>query len=155
MFFESIYRWFISWFGSDLAQHLKGWDETAGNYIKPNFFLDFGIITLVVVALSCILYYYIIDHPRQNRRCKWLCWLLSVAGLNLLIAFVISFKDVIAGNISPDIATTISLLHCLGFGLTNFVISALFFLIISFVIKLLSKSNILPSRNCEHSPFKF
>jgi hypothetical protein len=155
MSFENIYRWFISLFGSDLAEHLKGWDETAGNYIKPNFFLYFGIITLAVVALGCILYYYIIDHPRQNRWWIWLYWLLSVAVLNFFIAFCISFKDVIAGNISQNIATTISWFNCLGFSFANCIISALSFFIISVVIQLLSKFNILPSRNCEHSPFKF
>jgi hypothetical protein len=151
MFFENIYRWFIS---SDLAEHLKGWDQAASDYIKTNLFWWVDIATLVIVLLACITYYYFLDHPRQNRWWKWLVvWLLPVAFLNFLIAFGISFNDVIAENISPDLV--ISWLHCLGFGLTNFVISALFFLIISFVIKLLSKFNIYPSINCEHSPFKF
>jgi len=143
--FETIYRWFISLYGSNLAEHLSGWDEAMGDYTKSNLFSITGIITLVIVLVMCFTYYYFLNHPRQNRWWKWmLFWLLPTAIVNLFIAFGITFSDVLADNISSDLLP-ITWVNCLGFGLTNFIISALFFIIISFLIK-------WGSRNCKHSP---
>ena len=144
--FETIYRLFISLFGSNLAEHLSGWDETVGDYTKSNLFLITGIIILAVVLIACVMYYYVLNHPRQNRWWKWLLfWLLPVAVLNFVISFGITLSDVLAGNISSDISN-ISWLDCLGFGFANFIISALFFAVISFGIKWWSQ-------NCKHSPW--
>lgn len=144
--FETIYRKFISLFGSNLAEHLSGWDETIGGYSKSNIFSIVGIITLALVIIACVTYYYFLNHPRQNRWWKWLLiWLLPIAVLNFTIGFGVTFVDMLSENISSDIAD-ISWLNCLGFGFTNFIISALLFLFISFLIK-------WGSQNCKYSPF--
>ena len=144
--FETIYRWFISLFESNLAEHLRGWDEAVGDYSKSNLFTIVGIITLAIVFMVCVIYYYILNHPRQNRWWKWLFfWLLPVAVLNFFIAFGITLTDMFAENISSDLLP-ITWLNCLGFGFTNFIISALLFVFISFTIK-------WGSSNCKYSPF--
>jgi len=146
--FETVYRWFISLFGSNLAEHLSGWDETVGDYTKSNLFSVVGIVTLAIVLVACVTYYYVLNHPRQNRWWKWLLfWLLPVAILNFFIAFGITLTDVIADNISSDLLP-ITWLNCLGFGFTNFIISALLFVINSFFIK-------WGSQNCKYSPFNY
>lgn len=144
--FETIYRKFISLFGSNLAEHLSGWDETIGDFSKSNIFSIVGIITLTIVLIACATYYYFLNHPRQNKWWKWLLiWLLPVAVLNFVIGFGITFADILSEKVSSDIAD-ISWLNCLGFGFTNFIISALLFLFISFLIK-------WGSQNCKYSPF--
>ena len=145
---ETVYRWFISLFGSNLAEHLSGWDETVGDYAKSNLFSVVGIVTLAIVLVACVTYYYVLNHPRQNRWWKWLLfWLLPVAILNFFIAFGITLTDVIADNISSDLLP-ITWLNCLGLGFTNFIISALLFVINSFLIK-------WGSQNCKYSPFNY
>ncbi|MDR0811079.1 MAG: hypothetical protein LBN23_02215 [Paludibacter sp.] len=144
--FEDIYREFSGLFGSNLAEHLRGWDEAAGDYAKTNLFSIVGIIALATALVACVTYYYILNHPRQNRWQKWMFfWLLPVAVVNFFVAFGITYKDVLADNISSDIAQ-VSWLKCLGFGFVNFIVSAIFFTLISFVIH-------WGSRNCKYSPF--
>jgi hypothetical protein len=151
--FETIYRWFIGLFGYNLAEHLSGWDVAKGDYVKTNLFSQCGIIALISAALVCVTYYYIINHPRFNRLWSWAIMLGIVAFGNFAWAFYISLHDVVAENISSDIAD-ISWDDCFGFGLTNFIVSAVLFVAISLIISLIIKwGRGLPSSNCKYSPF--
>ena len=143
--FETIYRWFISLFGSNLAEHLSGWDEVTGDYSKINIFSLVGIITLIITIVLCFAYYYLINHPRFNRWWSWLIVLITAAVINFGIAFGLTFSDNLNDNISSDIAD-ISYFNCLGFGFTNVIVSSLYFVIISLIIK-------WGSRNAKYSPF--
>lgn len=144
--FETIYRWFISLFGTNLAEHLSGWDEAAGDYSKTNLFTIIGIITLSVAIVVCVIYYYVLNHPRQNRWWKWLLfWLLPVAVFGFIVAFATTVSDVLSDNVSSNIAD-IRGLDCLGFGFANLIIASLFFIICSVIIKWWSS-------NCKNSPF--
>jgi hypothetical protein len=152
--FETIYRWSISLFGSNLAEHLSGWDEAKGDYTKLNLFLIIGIIALASAVFVCLTYYYFYNHPRQNHWNKWLLlWLLPVAVINLFVASGITYYDVMNDYISSDLLP-VYWYNCLGFGLTNFIVSAGWFVIISLIIKMVGV--IVPkwsSRNCKYSPF--
>jgi drug/metabolite transporter (DMT)-like permease len=143
---EIIYRWFTNLFGSDLAEHLSGWDDTAGDYTKSNLFSIIGIVALIIAIVLCVAYYYIYNHPRFNRWWSWLIVLLTVVVVNFGIGFAKMLTDLHNDKISPDIAPNISNFDCLGFGLANLIVSASFFIICSFIIK-------WGSRNCKHSPF--
>ena len=142
---ETIYKWFGGLFSSDLAEHLSGWDETAGDYVKTNLFSLVGAITLCIAILFCVSYYYIINHPRFNRWWNWLSVLFVLAVLNFGIALWLTISDLSKGNISSDIAS-VSVVDCISFGFVNLIIGSLFFIICSLIIK-------WGSRNCKFSPF--
>lgn len=141
---ETIYRWFTDWYGSNLAEHLSGWDEIAGDYVKANLFNDIGIWTLIIIVAECVWYYYILNHPRANRKWIWMIRLGGVALINFFFAFGKVYHDLRAGNVSSDISN-ISGFECMGFGVVNFILSIFFFTICSFIIK-------WRSRNCKYSP---
>jgi len=145
--FETIYRWFISFYGSDLGKHLGGWDVDTGAFTKTDIFTISGIIVLVTTLFTGATYYYIYDHPRMNRWWKWLLfWLTPVTLVNFFAAFLMAYTDVLSENVSTDL--TVYWYSCLGFGFVNFIISAIFFIIVSFCFS-------FGSRNNRYSPFNF
>ena len=141
---ETIYRWFISLYGSNLAEHLSGWDQATVGYTKANIFSLAGIIALIIAITLCVAYYYLINHPRFNRWWNWLTVLIIVAVINFGIGFGLALSDVLNGNISSDLLP-ITWIDCLGFGFANLIIASLFFIICSFIIK-------WGSRNAKYSP---
>jgi hypothetical protein len=143
--FEGIYNWFVPLFGENMAEHLKGWDGIEGDYTKANLYVLYGGVALVSAFLFCILYYYVFNHPRWNR---WLHWVgvLTVFGMvNFVFGWVYTLSDLSTHNISEDIVSGISLIAFPLVGVVNFILSAVFFTIFSFIIK-------WGSRNCKHSP---
>lgn len=146
--FGTIYCWFESLFGQNLAEHLWGWDESTGDYIKTNLFNVVGIIAVVIALLMSFGFYRVLNHPRFNRWWSWLIVLGIVGVTNLFIGFYFPFADLVNDNISADITEFISVADCWMFGVANFIVSVSFFFIFSFFLKKWSS-------NCKRSPFAF
>ena len=143
-----LYRPLERLFGSNLAEHLRGWWENS--YSEANRFDIVGLIMLGVVAAFCLTYYFWINHPRFNRWLSWLVMLLGAAFINLGIAIVISTR----GRISPDLVEHISFINHLGFGAANFILSVVFFILGSLACLYWIKLTNLGGYNCKYSPFK-
>ena len=141
MFFEAIYRWFASFFGGDMADYLSGYicpsEETEGGYIGNNQFIMYGFIALgIALAVAAIFYFF--NHPKFNKFWSWLLMLLLVGVSNFVIAIAMLWNEwytvgtaecLIAGeNGGIDGAT------CIGFAFANFIVSGIFFIVISVVI---------------------
>jgi hypothetical protein len=155
-FLGEIYCWFESLFGLYLADHLWGYNCNTQQFDGANIFNQVGLITVVVSLCIVLLYYYVINHPEFNR---WKSWLLML-GISGIIHFFIAYGWVVAdymngtigdclmymrdanGNI---IAELISESDCIMFGVANFIISALWFILFSFLLK-------WKSRSANHSP---
>ena len=154
MFFETIYRWFASLFGGDMADFLSGYEcpseGSEGGYLASNQFLMYGFIALGIALAVVLIYYYIINHPRFNRWWSWLLMLVVVGSSNLLIGALMTLEDLAAGNIGECLINGgnggISDSNCWMFGLANFFVSAVFFVILSISLKWWSRS-------CKYSPF--
>ena len=154
MFFEAIYRWFISLYGYDLADYLSGYvcpsEESEGGYLASNQFLVYGFVALGIAFVVTLIYYYVINHPRFNKLWSWLIVLLLVGISNLLIGALMTIGDLGAGNIGDCLINGenggIYNSNCWMFGLANFLISAAFFIIFSVGLKWWSK-------NCKRTPF--
>jgi hypothetical protein len=150
--FKWIYSLFESWFGSGLNKYLAGYDcVNQATNTQENLFSPIGISTLIITGAIAILYYYAINSTRFNR---WWSW-VSMLGLSSIINAVLAFFW-INGNyndgsiqeclIKSDTgAILIDISNIIKFGLGNFVISVVFFIIISAIIK-------WGSRNCKYSP---
>lgn len=154
MFFETIYRWFSSFFGGDMADYLAGWicetDEKEGCYCGNNQFIMYGLIALSISLAIMLIYYYVINHPRFNKWWSWVLMLLLVGISNFAIAigrlwdeyYTVGTAEclIAGGNGGIDRNTVI------GFGFANFIVSALFFIIFSIGLKWWST-------NCKRTPF--
>jgi hypothetical protein len=154
MLFETIYRWFASLFGGDLADYLSGYicssEETEGGYLGSNQFVMYGFIALAIALVIVVIYYYGINHPRFNKWWSWLLMLLLVGLSNLFIGALMTSGDLAAGEIGDCLINGenggIYDSNCWMFGLANFIVSVLFFIIFSVGLKWWST-------NCKRSPF--
>lgn len=156
-FFGNIYSWFESFFGRELSEHLWGYECETGTYLT-NLYNQVGWVTLLISLLCAVLFYYVINHPRFNRWWSWVIMLLVNGLINFYYAFQFTLSDFNSGKISDclmyirneDTGEVVSKLiteaNCTMFGYGNFIISTLFFVIISFIIK-------WKSRNAKHAPF--
>jgi len=141
MFFETIYRWFASFFGGDMADYLSGYicpsEESEGGYLGTNQYITFGFIALFTALLISFLFYFL-NHPKFNKFWNWLLMLLLVGILNFVIAISMLWNQwynvgtvecLISGANGGINGTT-----CIGFAITNFIVSSVFFIIISIII---------------------
>ena len=139
MFFETIYRWFATLFGGDMADYLSGYvcpsEETEGGYIGNNQFVMYGFIALGIALAVMLIYYYVINNPRFIKWWHWLLMLVLVGLSNLFIGAVMALNDLNAGNIGDCLINGenggIFNSNCWMFGLANFFVSAIFFIIFS------------------------
>ena len=156
----NIYCWFESLFGQFLGEYLWGYNCQTELYSNKNLFNSIGIITIGISLVFVLAYYYLplilFNHPRSNRWWNWLI-ILIVAGIaNFFVAYGWTINDFLNGNIgdclmySRDsegniISELIEKKDCWLFGLSNFFISAMFFIAWSIILK-------WGSRNCKYSP---
>ncbi len=153
----TIYCWFKSFFGLDLAEHLWGWDMTTGDYTKANQFNSIGLYMIILTLFLVIFFYYILNHPRFNRWWNWLIVLGVNLFLNFLYAWRITLSDLNTNAISDDllyvrnpdtgqiISQKIVESNCVYFGITNAIIATIVFILLSFMLRWWS-------RNCSTCP---
>jgi len=156
----NIYCWFESLFGQNLAEYLWGYNCDTGEYNSINLFNSIGLITIFITFILVLAYYYLplllFNHPRSNRWWNWLIILLIAGAINFFIGYGWTINDFLDGNIGdclmytrdPDgniISQLINKKDCWLFGLSNFIVSAMFFVLWSSILK-------WGSRNCKHSP---
>lgn len=78
-FFGSVYCLFEDVFGLELANYL--WGNLSPDQ-QTNMYVPIGFTMLAVSLLVCLLYYYIIDHPKLAKWWGWLIFLGSNAAVN-------------------------------------------------------------------------
>lgn len=150
-FFESIYcSLFENFFGVDLGDFLSG---VANLDYQTNLFFWIGLAMLLSSILFVVLYYYIINHPRLNRLWGWLIFLGAAAFINFIVGWQWTLHHLLNNHmyrIDPSTGAKIALnvkgTNCLAFGLSDFIISALTFVIFTFILRWWS-------RNCSRTPF--
>jgi hypothetical protein len=158
--FETIYRWFVSFFGGDMADYLSGFicqvaDSEGKIIVEEGFFGNnqystYGLIALLSALAVMLVYYYGINHPRFNRWWSWLVMLFIVGAANFGVAVGMLWNEwytvgtaeclIAGGNGGIDGNS------CLGFGFAHSIIAILFFIIFSLAFKWWST-------NCKYSPF--
>ena len=155
--FETIYCWLDSFFGISLEQYLQGFSCATQGYTSANQFNLYGGVALGLAAFVMILYYYIINHPRQNRWWIWMLYGLAVGIINFIVAAWKTIYDLNNGLIDDClvnmrdssgyiIGQLITTTDCIGFAVVNLLWSMVFYAILSVLFKWFST-------NCKHSPF--
>lgn len=149
-FFGSIYCIFEDFFGLDLAEYLWG---DLSPHSTTNRYIGIGFWMLGISLVVCLVFYYLIDHPKLNR---WWCWLIAL-GVNGVINFFVGrwwvltdYYDGKMVEIDPisrlEVSLNIGITEILCFGVTNMVLSIFAFSIFSLMFKWWSK-------NCSTAPF--
>lgn len=156
-----IYCLFESLFGQHLAEYLWGYNCETQVYDNKNLFNVIGLITISLTVLFVIGYYYLpcwlFNHPRSNRWWNWLIILVVAGIINFFIAYGWTINDFLNGMIGDClmyvrdsegniVAQLIYQSDCLLFGVANFLVTILVFILSSLLIKWWS-------RNCKYSPF--
>lgn len=156
-FVGRLYCFFESLFGEKLGEYLWGWNCYDEDYTNPNLFPRIALWTLIVSMIVVVVYYYVLDHPRLNR---WWHWMTSLL-LNSILCFFLAawwisedynsglIGDCLMQEVDSDgyiIAEYITADSLGGFALANSIISVLFFIVLTFVIKWWST-------NCKRTPF--
>jgi hypothetical protein len=144
-FLQDIYCSLFEWlFGTELANYISGWNPIEEIETIPFPINIIGSIAIIIAIFFALFYYYVLNHPRFNRWWSWLIVMAAVGLINLFIGYGMTMSDVVNGLVPFE--NNITGFNCWMFGVANFLMSSLFYFIISFIIKWWS-------RNCKHSPF--
>ena len=128
-FFSRLYcNFFEDLFGHDLAVFL---DSHIVFIQQGNMFVAAAFMMMCVTLFAIVAYYYVIDHPKLADFPGWLMFLCICVVANILLGWL-WVRDIGLGC-------------CLGFGITNGILSIPAFIIMSFLCKWYS-------RNCLRTP---
>ncbi len=149
-FFGSIYCWFESFFGIELADYLWGLSSPLS---PTNSFIGIGLWMLGISLAMVILYYYVVNHPRLNNWWGWLIFLAANAVINFLVGWQLVLKDYYEGKMvtidqstNLEVPLNIGESQIMAFGVSNMILSIFAFIIFSYICKWWSN-------NCSHAPF--
>lgn len=150
-FWGSIYCWFFEeFYGLQLADYL--WGELSPIQTE-NMYFGIGLSMFCISLFIAVLFYYILPFPRLNNWWGWSIFLLLNAVINFFVGWQWVLKDYYAGNmiiINPatnlEEALLIQESDLFCFGVSNMILSAMCFFIISLIIKWWSA-------NCPKAPF--
>ena len=145
-FFEFFYK-LKNFYGAELYEHLKGWDDAMMDY-NPDYnqFPSICASTFAICCVAFVLFYYVINSPRFNRWWSWFIVLIIVGGSAYGWGYQVVNVDVINQSIAPSLIAKIGLLNATMFGLYNSSLATVIFLVLSIGLRHWSK-------NCKHSPW--
>ena len=131
-FFNSVYYYLRSLYSQELDNYL---------YSTIPGYLHLGIILLVSTVIVCVVFYYMLAPVRNQAR-----WWFVYAGINAIInigsGLYYTVTPLINNQINPD--EEWSYLDCFGFCIANVIVSFVFFVAISLLIKWGSIAKFVP-----------
>ena len=147
-FFASLYEWFglNPLYSTDMGDQLRGWDITCTDYIGTPWYVIIGWIMITTTAVFYALQYHIIDSSRWKNKTHWWIFALIIVLANFLVAFLIPYNSIQAGDYCNQLNISVS--DCVGFGLSNAVWSFILFAVITTIPVFRRFSN-----NCRHTTF--
>lgn len=130
----------------DMGDFLRGWDSVSQQYVLTPWYLYIGWLMIALTALMYAFQYHIIDSSRCNKKQHWWFFALLIITLNFLIAFLVPFNALQAGDVSADLH--LNVVDCIGFGVSNALWSLILFMLLTSF-----KFPRLLSGNCRHTTF--
>jgi hypothetical protein len=124
-----------------LGEHLQGLDpHKCDQYTGQSIYNLVFIYLFVINSLIVINYYYgLFNRVPWNVWWKWLLNILIGASIMYIIAFMYPNNDLSTGNYCKDLHMHTS--DCVGFGLTAFIYSLVWSVVLSLLIKWKSSVN--------------
>lgn len=141
----NFYCLFQSLFGNSMADYLWGLNIQTSDYSEINQFFQFGLVSLISAIVIAIVYYFVINAASLSKTWIW----LIIAIILGLINFGWSAYETLwqFGNGDIDEAFGITESNCYGFAFVNFIVTVIFFVLISLIVKRFSS-------NGKHTPWK-
>lgn len=121
-------------------------DRFSNDMYNNNFYLPIFIITLGVVVISALAYYYALNHPRYNRWYHWTLWRSITCFVNSIITWIATNYMLYTFYAEQGMDAGFPWTDYSVISAISFLWSNVFFLIFSFIIK-------WGSCNCKRSPF--
>ena len=121
-------------------------DRFSNDMYNNNFYLPIFIITMVVVVISALAYYYLLNHPRYNRWYHWSIWCSITCLINSIITWIAASDMLYTFYAEQGMDAGFSWTNYFVISAVSYLWSNVFFLIFSFIIK-------WGSCNCKRSPF--
>lgn len=150
-FFGSIYSsLFEELYGESLSDYIWGIMSPAQD---ANLYANFGLVMLVLSLLSGVIYYFVLDRHSLSH---WWCWCIAMvipAVLSFLYGYVTLANQYNEGLMIDDKQADLgfSSLDFVNFGISNFLLSAIVFILFTLIVKLLLKFTPLQS-DCSKAP---
>ncbi|MDR0874447.1 MAG: hypothetical protein LBN27_13450 [Prevotellaceae bacterium] len=147
--FDVIYGWFVSLFGNNLDSFLLGGECDGLEVVETgsDLYTGIGLVALAIAVVIMVVYYYVINSSKLNKWWHWVIVLLFIGVINLFIGYGWTSGEL--ANIGDCLmyldgdnatASLITESDCWMFGLANFFVSGIFFIIATFVGKWWSTS---------------
>ena len=156
-FFGNIYYLFVGLFGQHLSDYLWGYNCNTQGFDAPVVYLPIGFTMVLLTLVLCMVYYFVVNHPRLNKWWHWLITLVIVFVVNMLIGGIWVDNHLQSGLIpqcllftqQPDGTQVQNIfdVNCWMFGFANGIVSIIWFTILSVIVKRWS-------RNCRHTPWR-
>jgi hypothetical protein len=136
-FFAMLYEWFgiVPVYSKDLGEFLRGLDLACTGYWALPWYFYTGVMMIILTVLLFGLQYDLIDSRRFQKQRHWALAAVLVIIVNFFIAFTIPFVALQTGVYCPRLK--LSVLDCIGFGLSNAVWSFILFSLLSGVQEIL------------------
>lgn len=131
MFFAHMYEWFglIRPYSHDFGEYLRGWDFACVGYFAVPWCLYVGWLMVIVTLVIFGLQFDLVSAKRFNQRQHWGLVAFSIVIVNFLIAAGITVVAIYTG--SYCLRLQLSILDCIGFGISNALWSFIFFSLLS------------------------
>lgn len=143
-FLGDLYCLFQSLFGDRMAHYLWGLNIQTSEYSEINQFFQFGLFSLITAVITAVVYYFVVNATSLSKRWIWAIIAIILAFINFGWAAYDTLWQLNNGNIDPEFGLTES--NCYGFAFANFIVTVIFFVLISGIIKRFSS-------NGKHTPW--
>lgn len=143
---ESFYLLFDGLYSESLRNYLSGYDCSSASFSGANVYAEIGVITIGIVIVSSFLYYKLFD-PTMGKSLKWSISLSVSALIAMAWAYytvsIAENKGIIGECLLQDEEgnTLISFMDYFGFSLSNAIIAAVLYFIVSLGMKYISTNN--------------
>ncbi len=126
-----MYEWFglVPLYSHDMAEFLKGMDVTCSGYYALPWYFYVGILMVTLTLLLFGLQYDLISGSRFAKSEHWELAAFVVFIVNFVVAFAVPFVAHETRFYCPSLHITV--MDCMGFGLSNAAWALLFFSLLS------------------------
>lgn len=136
----TIFESFNLYSAEGLGPHLSGLSTDCSSLSNQSIYNIIFICILTLNTIIMINYYYgFFNRVKFTNLLTWFLNLIIGSGIVFLIAYFYANNDFETNNFCQNLTITHS--DCIGFGLTAFIYSILWSLIVSFIIKWKSSNN--------------
>ena len=138
-FFARLYEWFglLPVYSHDMAEFLKGMDVSCTGYYALPWYFYVGLLMIIITTLLFLMQYDLISSRRFPKAEHWGLAAFVVFVVNYALAFTAPFVAQQTKFYCPGLQLTV--VDCIGFGVSNGAWALVYFSLLSLVQKVRSR----------------